>query len=58
MEEERSLILNIVGDVPEVPRLEVSVTVSSSEVSSRGGSGDGSNAEVEDIRAMDPLEYA
>jgi hypothetical protein len=58
MEEERSLILNIVGDVPEVPRLEVSVTVSSSEDSSGGGSGDGSNAEVEDIRAMDPLEYA
>jgi hypothetical protein len=38
--------------------LEVSAIGSSSEDSLGGGSGDGANADVEDIGAVDPLEYA
>jgi hypothetical protein len=53
MEEEHSLILDIVGDEPEAPWLEVSVTGSSSKDSSGGGSGDDADAKVEDIRVVD-----
>jgi hypothetical protein len=56
MEEERSPILDIVGDEPEAPRLEMLVIGSSSKDSSRGGSGDNADAKAEDIRAVDPLE--
>jgi hypothetical protein len=56
MEEECSPILDIVGDEPEAPRLEMSVIGSSSKDSSRGGSGDNADAKAEDIRAVDPLE--
>jgi hypothetical protein len=58
MEEERSLILDIVGDEPEAPRLEVSAIGSSSEDSSGGGSGDDAVAKVEDIGAVDPGKSA
>jgi hypothetical protein len=56
MEEERSLILDIVGDEPEAPRPEVSVIGSSSKDSSGGGFGDDADAEVEDIGTVDPRE--
>jgi acetylornithine deacetylase/succinyl-diaminopimelate desuccinylase-like protein len=58
MEEERSLILDIVGDEPEAPRLEVSAIGSSSEDSSGGGSGDDAVAKVEDIGAVYPGKSA
>jgi hypothetical protein len=57
MEEECSLILDIVGDETEAPRLEISAIGSSSEDSSGGGSGDNVDAEAEDIRVVDPREY-
>jgi hypothetical protein len=53
MEEEHSLILDIMGDEPEAPPLEVSVTGSSSKDSSEGGSSDDVDAKAEDIRAAD-----
>jgi hypothetical protein len=58
MEEEHSLIIDIVGDESEVPQAEVSVTSSLSEDSSLGGSGDDAEAEVEDIIVVDPRESA
>jgi hypothetical protein len=54
MEEERSPILDIVGDESEVPRLEMSLTGTSSEGSSGGGSGDNADAKAEGIGAVDP----
>jgi hypothetical protein len=56
MAEEGSPILDIVGDEPEVPRLEESVTGSLSKGSSGGGSNDNADAEADDAGAMDPLE--
>jgi hypothetical protein len=55
MEEERSLLIDIVGDVSEV-----SVTSSLSEDSSMGGggSGDGAEAEGEAAMVVDPQESA
>jgi hypothetical protein len=56
MEEERSLLIDIVGDVSEV-----SVTSSSSEDSSMGGgggSGDGAEAEGEAAMVVDLQESA
>jgi hypothetical protein len=50
MEEERSLIIDIVGDESEVP------PNSSSEDSSGGGSGDDVEAKVEDTVVVDPRE--
>jgi hypothetical protein len=57
MEEECSLILDIMGDETEAPRLEISAIGSSFEDSSGGGSGDNADAEAEDIRVVDPREY-
>jgi hypothetical protein len=51
MEEERSLLIDIVGDGSEVPRAEVSMTNSSG-----GGSGDDAEAKVEDTIVVDPWE--
>jgi hypothetical protein len=56
IEEECSLILNIVGDELEAPQLEVSVTGSSSEDSSGGGSGDNAEAKAENAGTVIPLE--
>jgi hypothetical protein len=58
MEEECSLILDIMGDKSEVPRPEVSTTSSLSEASSGGGSSDTTDAEAEGIGAMDPRKSA
>jgi hypothetical protein len=56
MDEERSPLIDIVGDESEVPRVEVSAMNSSSEDSSGGGSSDDVKAKVEDIVVMDPRE--
>jgi hypothetical protein len=59
MEEERSLILDIVGDVSKVPLSEVSTDSSSSDASSGGGAAsDEAKAEVEDTVVVDPREFA
>jgi hypothetical protein len=49
MEQEGSPILDIVGDEPEEPWLEMSATGSLSEDSSGSGSGDIDDAEAEDL---------
>jgi hypothetical protein len=54
MEEERSLILDIVGDVSKVPLLEVSMASSLSNISSRRAASD--EAKVEDTIVVDPRE--
>jgi hypothetical protein len=51
MEEERSLLIDIVGDGSEVPRAEVSMTNSSGR-----GSGDDAEAKVEDTVVVDLWE--
>jgi hypothetical protein len=58
MEEDRSPIIDIVGDESGVPQAEVSATSSSSEDSSGGGFGDDVEAKVGDIIVMDPRESA
>jgi hypothetical protein len=59
MEEERSLILDIVGDVSKVPLSEVSTDSSSSDASSGGGAAsDEAKAKVEDTVVVDPREFA
>jgi hypothetical protein len=45
-----------VGDESEVPRLEMSLTGTSSEGSSGGGPGDNADAKAEGIGAVDPHE--
>jgi hypothetical protein len=55
-EEERSLILDIVGDESEVPWLEISMIDSSSKDSSGGGSDDNADVEAEDAGVVDLLK--
>jgi hypothetical protein len=54
MEGERSPILDVVGEEAEVSRPEVSVTGSSSEDTSSGGSKNGANVEGEESGAVNP----
>jgi hypothetical protein len=56
MEGERSPILDVVGEEAEVSRPEVSVTGSSSEDTSSGGSENGANVEGEESGAVNPRE--
>jgi hypothetical protein len=56
MEEERSPVLDIVGDETQESGLEASAASSLSEDSSRGGSDDGADVEGEDSGAVDPRE--
>jgi hypothetical protein len=58
MEEERSPILDIVGDVSRVPLPEVSTASSSSNASSGGAASDEAKAEAEDTVVVDPRESA
>jgi hypothetical protein len=58
MEEEHSLILDVVGDLSKVPLAEITMTTSSSDGSSVGMTSDGAKAEAEDAIVMDPRESA
>jgi hypothetical protein len=58
MEEERSPILDVVGDVSKVPLPEVSTASSSSDDSLGGAASDDAEAEAEDTIVMDPHESA
>jgi hypothetical protein len=58
MEEERSPILDIVGDGPEASRPEASAIGSSSRDTLSGGSKNGTDVEGEESGAMDPPESA
>jgi hypothetical protein len=57
MEEERSPILDIVGDVSKVPLPEVLTYSSSSDASSGGAASDEAKAKVEDTVVVDPREF-
>jgi hypothetical protein len=56
MEEERSPMINIVGDVRKAPLPEALTGSSSSDASSLGAASDAAEADVED--AVDPCELA
>jgi hypothetical protein len=56
MEDKRSLILDIVGDVSKVPLPEVSKASSLSYASSAGAASDEAKAEAEDNIVVDPRE--
>jgi hypothetical protein len=56
MEEERSLMIDIVGDVMKAPLPKASTSRSSSDASSGGAASDAVEADVEDI--IDPRELA
>jgi hypothetical protein len=58
MKEERSLTLDIVGDVSKVPLPEVSTASSSSGASSGGAASDEAKAEAENTIVVDPRESA
>jgi hypothetical protein len=49
MEEERSPMINIVGDVMKAPLIEASTCSSSSDASSWGAASDAAEADVEDV---------
>jgi hypothetical protein len=56
MEDKRSLILDIVGDVSKVPLPEVSKASSLSDASSAGAASDEAKAEAKDNIVVDPRE--